>query len=195
VVIWITGLSGAGKSVIGRRTYELLKARMANVVFVDGDAFRASWGDGIGHTPEDRRVVARRISRFCQFLGDQGIHVVCATISLFHEIQEWNRANIPGYFEVYIQAPLATLIARDPKGVYARARDGRDGHVVGLGIPFEEPLRPDLVLRNGEERQDFTDWALEIARRSGCLRGGGLEEAANDARPPVRPHGGAGRSR
>lgn len=173
VVIWITGLSGAGKSVLARRVYDLLKRHRPNVVLLDGDEFRRLWADGIGHTAEERRVVARRLSRFCRFLGDQGIHVVCATISLFHEIHEWNRRNLRSYFEVYLRVPIEVLVERDAGNLYSRARAGSLRNVVGVDLPFDEPGRPDLILDNAEERADFTEWAWRILRASGCVNGHG----------------------
>jgi len=168
-VIWITGLSGAGKSVLGRRTYQLLRRRKSNVVLLDGDEFREVIDSSLGHDPRNRLLNARRLGRLCRLLSEQGIDVVCATMSLFAEIQRWNREQIRSYFEVYLRVPLPVLIARDARGLYSRARSGRTRNVVGIDLPFDEPRRPDLVLENDTERRDFTPWARRILRVSGCL--------------------------
>jgi hypothetical protein len=91
-----------------------------------------------------------RNARLCLLLAEQGIDVVCATISLFHEVQRWNRQNIPRYREIYLRVPIEELRRRDSKGIYARARcsDARD--VVGLDVRAEFPESPDLVLDNYE---------------------------------------------
>ena len=166
VVLWITGLSGAGKSVIARRTFEILKSRAPNVVLVDGDEFRAVLGDDLRHHPEDRLRNAYRIARFCRFLSGQGIHVVCATMSLFHECRAWNRAHLPAYCEVYVRVPLDVVVARDPKGLYGRALAGQIGDVVGVNLPFEEPSDPDLIVDNREPTEDFTGIARRILAHS-----------------------------
>ena len=170
VVIWITGLSGAGKSVIAQKTHELIRSHVSNVVLTDGDEFRALMGDELGHDHQGRLKNAYRIARFCKFLADQDTHVVCATMSLFPECQEWNREHIKRYFEVYVRVPLEELVRRDPKGLYARTLAGEEQGLVGIDLAFTEPRHPDLVIDNGQERSDFTDVAREIVERSGCLR-------------------------
>ena len=80
-------------------------------------------------------------------LAAQGFDVVCATISLFHSVQRWNRANIPNYFEIYLRVPFEELTRRDSKGIYSHALGGAS-NVVGLDISMEEPETPDLVLEN-----------------------------------------------
>jgi glutamine kinase len=117
-------------------------------VFLDGDALRAAIADDLGHGREDRRRAAMRHGRTCKLLAEQGIPVVCSTISLFHEVQRWNRANIPGYREIYLRVPLPELERRDPKGLYARARRGETKNVVGIDVQPEEPENPDLVIDN-----------------------------------------------
>lgn len=87
-----------------------------------------------------------RNARLCRLLADQGADVVCATISLFHEVQRWNRENIPGYREIYLRVPIDELRRRDSKGIYARSEGGDARDVVGIDIPAEAPEAPDLVL-------------------------------------------------
>ena len=148
-------MSGAGKTAIGREVYRLLKAKRPNVVFLDGDDVRQIMGDDLGHTVEDRRANAWRISRLCRYLDGQGIDIVCAVLSIFHETQRWNRQHIPRYFEVYIQVPFETLVERDSKGLYRRAQAGEIENVVGVDIEFPPPLQPDLVINNDGSLEDF----------------------------------------
>jgi adenylylsulfate kinase-like enzyme/phosphohistidine swiveling domain-containing protein len=147
-VFWITGLSGAGKSTIGERLSDRLRAAGHSTVFLDGDKLRAAIADDLGHPADDRRRSALRNGRLCQLLADQGISVICATISLFHEVQRWNRAHIPGYCEIFLRVPLSEVERRDPKGIYARAREGKAANVVGIDIAAEEPETPDLIIEN-----------------------------------------------
>jgi len=162
MVIWLIGMSGAGKTSIGKEVYRLLKAKRPNVVFLDGDAIRHVMGNDLGHTIEDRKVNADRICRFCKFLDDQRIDTVCAVLSIFHESQQWNRKNIQRYFEVYIRVPSGILLARNPKGLYRQALDGKTKNVVGVDIPFSEPENPDLIIDNIADVNSFEGIAKQI---------------------------------
>jgi len=147
-VFWITGLSGAGKTTVGRELWSRLRAAGRPVTFLDGDALRAVIAEDLGHGAGNRRRSAMRNARLCRLLAGQGIDVVCATISLFHEVQRWNRKNIPGYREIYLRVPIDELRHRDSKGIYAGAQRGDVRDVVGLDVPAEAPEAPDLVLDN-----------------------------------------------
>lgn len=144
-VYWITGLSGAGKTTIGKLFYAKLKQAKPNVVFLDGDLIREALGNDLGHSREDRNRSARRNSGLCKLLCDQGIDVVIATISLFHAVHDWNRANIANYIEIVLDVPIECLASRDAKGIYASQE--RE-NIVGLGIKEEYPLAPDITLIN-----------------------------------------------
>ena len=143
-VYWLTGLSGAGKTTIGTLLYQALKRQKDNVVFLDGDQLRQVFGDDLGYTPDQRRKSAMRNARLCKLLADQGLDVICCTISMFDSVRDWNRANIPGYVEVYVKVSMETLRKRDQKGLYSQG----DGAVAGVNFSVEEPKQPDLVLEN-----------------------------------------------
>lgn len=147
MVYWLTGLSGAGKTTLGRLWYEELRRRGA-AVFLDGDELRQVFGDDLGFTEADRRKSAMRNARLCALLGRQGLDVVCCTISMFDSVRAWNREHIPGYFEVYVRASMDTLRRRDQKGLYS----GEGGNVAGVDLHIEEPKRPDLILENDGQR-------------------------------------------
>jgi len=147
-VFWITGLSGAGKTTLGRELWTRLRAAGGSVVLLDGDALRAAIAEDLDHSSGSRRRSAMRNARLCRLLADQGTDVVCATISLFHEVQRWNRENIPGYREVYLRVPIDELRRRDSKGIYAAAGRSDTRNVVGVDLAAEIPEAPDLVLDN-----------------------------------------------
>jgi adenylylsulfate kinase-like enzyme/phosphohistidine swiveling domain-containing protein len=147
-VFWITGLFGSGKTTVGRELWRRLRAAGCSVIFLDGDELRAAIAEGLGHSAGDRRQSAMRNARLCRLLAAQGSDVICATISLFHEVQSWNRENIPGYREIYLRVPLTELQRRDSKGLYAAGQRGDTQDIVGLGVPAEVPEAPDLVLDN-----------------------------------------------
>ena len=147
-VFWITGLSGAGKTTVGRELWSRLRAAGRPVTFLDGDALRAAIAEDLGHSVRNRRRSAMRNARLCRLLASQGPDVVCATISLFHQVQRWNRENIPGYREIYLRVPMEELRRRDSRGIYAGAQRGKARDIVGLDVPAETPEAPDLVLDN-----------------------------------------------
>ena len=154
MVIWLIGLSGAGKTTIGTRLVERLRAAHDNIVFLDGDMLREVWGDDLGHDLEGRRKNARRVSHLCRLLDRQGVHVVTAILSVFPEWQRWNRQEFSSYFQVFLDVPMEVLKGRDSKGLYAAAARGDIANIVGLDIDFPTPIDSDLVLSGQETTQD-----------------------------------------
>ena len=148
MIIWIIGMSGAGKTVIGQQVHKEIIRSHPNTIFLDGDVFRLIMGDDLGHTVKDRKKNAGRFSRMCQFLDKQGFNVVCSILSIFPDSQKWNRENISDYFEVYLEVPFEELIRRDSKDLYQKALDGKISDVVGVDIEFKPPTSPDLILKN-----------------------------------------------
>lgn len=148
--IWITGLSGAGKSTLAAPVAAALRAAGDQVVLLDGDELRAIFGASAtaaqSHERAARLDLALRYSRLCQMLSAQGLTVVIATISLFREVQDWNRKNLPGYVEVFLDVPLDELRRRDPKGIYRRYDAGEISDVSGLDVLVDYPAAPDLHL-------------------------------------------------
>lgn len=151
-VYWITGLSGAGKTTIGKLLYEKMKEKYPNTVFFDGDTLRKVFGDDLGYTKEERRKCAMRYSRLCAMLEEQGMNVICCTISMFDSVRDWNRENIKNYKEIYVKVSMDTLCARDQKGLYSGSTEERQKEVVGVHFDFEEPKHPDLILQNDGEK-------------------------------------------
>ena len=105
-LIWITGLSGAGKTTIATAVFKKLKEKKANSVFLDGDIIRDVLNNDLSHNPKDRLKNAYRISKLCEFLTSQNIHVVCSTMSLFKEIHQMNRKNIANYYEIFVDVKI-----------------------------------------------------------------------------------------
>lgn len=147
-VYWITGLAGAGKTTIGKLFYEKIRQQKENVVFLDGDLLREVFCNDLGYSAADRKISAMRNSRICKLLADQGIDVVCATISMFHECRQWNRDNIKNYREIYIKVPVDVLMLRDQKKLYSQTLAGKNFNVAGLDLPVEVPVNADVILEN-----------------------------------------------
>ena len=150
-VYWITGLSGAGKTTIGKLFYNHLKGRYPNTVFFDGDILRKVFGDDLGYTEEERRKCAMRYARLCVMLEEQGMNVICCTISMFDSVRQWNRENIHNYREIYVRVSMDTLRARDQKGLYSGITSETEKDVAGIHFQVEMPKNPDLILDNDGE--------------------------------------------
>ena len=146
-VIWITGLSGAGKSSLAHQFVKLMHAEGEAAVMLDGDELREVFGavaaNADNHGREGRLALAMQYARLCQIIAEQGLTVVIATISMFREVHVWNRANLHGYFEVYLKVPLEELRRRDPKRIYSRFDAGELTNVAGLDLPIDEPEAAD----------------------------------------------------
>lgn len=153
MVVWLTGLSGAGKTTVGERLWSLWKARVPNVVMVDGDVMRRIAGADTGHdpySPAGRRANLERIVETCRWLDGQGIHVVCCVLAIFDDVLVRNRETFREYLEVRLSAPREVLFARDPKGLYAKARAGQMPNVVGVDLPYALTSKPDLTFDTSE---------------------------------------------
>lgn len=145
-VYWLTGLSDSGKSTMCRKLVDYLRKRGKSVILLDGDEIRAVVGAVKAHTREERMALALRYSRLCKLLSDQGFDVAIATISLFEEIHEWNRENLPGYCEIFLDVPLDELRRRDTKGIYERFDRNEIKNVAGIDLQVDFPKNPDVVL-------------------------------------------------
>lgn len=163
MIIWIIGLSGAGKTTIGREVYRTIKPVLSNTVLVDGDEIREifNFNTPASYSLVGRRENAERIITLCEFLDKQNINVVCAILSVFEEQRRMNRNRFPNYFEVYIDADLDSLSKRDYKGIYQKSKIGELQNVVGVDIPFQPPENPDLVIKSGNPPVDV-DYAAEL---------------------------------
>jgi adenylylsulfate kinase len=171
MVIWMIGLSGAGKTALSQVLYGKLKPQIPNLVRLDGDVIRAVFGNDVDHTLDGRRRNAERLSGLSKFLADQGIHVIAAVLSIFPEWRAWNRANMTDYAEVYLKASMETLTRRDTKALYSRAMRGEIPNVVGVDIPFPDPESPELVIENDTETGEFDAMVdrvmrLDVVRRA-----------------------------
>lgn len=149
-VIWITGLSGAGKSTLAHEVVARLRADGEAVVMLDGDELREVFGavaaNAQNHGREGRLALAMQYAHLCRVIAAQGLTVVIATISLFREVHAWNRAHLPGYFEMYLKVPVEELRRRDPKGIYRRFDAGEMTHVAGLDLAIDEPEAADWMV-------------------------------------------------
>ena len=172
MIIWLVGLSGSGKTTIGREMYRLWKPVAPNTVIVDGDDIRRILRhntDPQDYTLLGRYDNARRIVEICSWLDKQGINVICCILCLFDDIMLNNRQHFSEYFQVFIDAPLKLLEERDPKGLYYRALRGEEKNVVGIDIPFPIPQNSDLILNMNNDFPSPEKLAEYILKKAGVL--------------------------
>ena len=104
--------------------------------------------DKCGYSREERLDGAYRNSRVCKMIADQGIDVVCCTISMYDEVRAWNREHMENYKEIYLEVPIEVLIKRDQKGLYTKVQNGSVKDVVGMDLNLEFPKQPDFKIVN-----------------------------------------------
>src|SRR6516164_3948643 len=126
-VVWLTGLSGAGKSTVASLLQAELAERGRHAEVLDGDEVRTNLSKGLGFSKEDRDTNIRRIGYVCKLLARNGVIAISAAISPYREVRDEVRAQHDRFFEVYVKCPLDTLVERDVKGLYRKALKGEIG--------------------------------------------------------------------
>jgi adenylyl-sulfate kinase len=146
-VVWMTGLSGSGKSTLARSLEKALWENGVQVCILDGDVLRSGLNSGLGFTDADRSENIRRAAEVARLMKNTGLVVLCCFVSPSASLRALAK-NIIGedaFLEVYVEASLATVKARDTKGLYARAAQGENLQLTGVQSGFEPPVRPDFV--------------------------------------------------
>jgi adenylylsulfate kinase-like enzyme len=146
MVIWMTGLSGAGKTTLCETLNRRLKPVLPALTTLDGDAVRQVFGSELGYTEADRVTQIKRIQSLAEMLDRQGLVVLVAALYARPDLLAWNRDTFDGYVEIYLDAPLTLVQQRDPKGLYAKAAAEAMPNVVGMDIPWHAPESPDLTI-------------------------------------------------
>ena len=145
-LLWFTGLSGSGKSTIANLVERELHARGVHTYLLDGDNVRQGLNKDLGFTPADRVENVRRVGEVANLFLDAGLVVICSFISPFRAEREAIRERVGAerFVEIFVDAPLEECARRDPKGLYARARQGELGNFTGIDSPYEAPENPAL---------------------------------------------------
>ncbi|WP_374662492.1 adenylyl-sulfate kinase [Inhella sp.] len=148
---WFTGLSGAGKSTLAQALADALRAQGRACAVLDGDLLRAGLCRDLGFSSADRRENQRRAAEVAALLNDAGVTVVCALISPLAVDRQMAREIVGAdrFAEIYLDASLQECEARDPKGLYGRARRGELPEFTGVSAPYEPPASPTLALPTG----------------------------------------------
>ena len=149
--VWLTGLSGAGKSTIAERLAPALRERGCAVEVLDGDEVRTHLSKGLGFSREDRDTNVARIAFVASLLTKHGVATITAAISPYAQARAAAREKIGELLEVYVQCSLEKLVERDVKGLYAKALRGEIEHFTGVSDPYEIPVAPDVIVDSERE--------------------------------------------
>lgn len=169
--VWLTGLSGAGKSTIAAALTERLSALEVPLEVLDGDVVRTHLSKGLGFSREDRDTNIRRIGWVCELLNRHGVAAIVAAISPYRATRDEVRARLSHFVEVYVECPIDVLADRDPKGLYQKALAGEIANFTGVSDPYEPPLNPEVVCRTdgATTPEEAADAIIATLRARGLL--------------------------
>jgi adenylyl-sulfate kinase len=153
LTVWLTGLSGAGKTTIGRQLEHRLRQSCA-VELLDADIVRTYLCKDLGYSREDRNENVRRLGFVANLLSQRGVIVLVTAISPYRAARDKVRATVGRFVEVYVNAPIAACEQRDVKGLYKRARAGEIPFFTGIDDPYEPPLTPEVECHTDHESVD-----------------------------------------
>ncbi|HHF0252756.1 TPA: adenylyl-sulfate kinase [Pseudomonas aeruginosa] len=156
-VIWLTGLSGAGKSTIANALELALFEQKKHTFLLDGDDLRLGLCRNLGYSDEDRTENIRRIAEVAKILLEAGLIVIVATISPFSRDRRLSREliGIEHFIEVFVDTPLSECERRDPKGLYRKARSGKIENFTGIDSIYETPAQPNITIDTLSEDPDL----------------------------------------
>ncbi len=172
--VWFTGLSGSGKSTIAIALEEALVARKVSSYVLDGDNIRQGLNSNLGFSPDDRTENIRRIGQVAKLFNDAGVVVQTAFISPYRADRDQVREILPEgeFIEVLVDCPLEECEKRDVKGLYQKARAGEIPEFTGISAPYEEPERPELVLKTAESSvEECVEQLIAYLEAKGILAG------------------------
>lgn len=172
VTLWFTGLSGSGKTTVARRVHEILSSRNIHSERLDGDVVRQTLCRDLGFSKEDRDKNIERVTFVSNVLTRNGVVVLSCFISPYKRMRDNARTEIGNFLEIYVRAPMDTLIQRDVKGMYKKAMAGEIKDFTGVNDPYEEPTSPELILDTDKESIDESvAKVLKLLQDRGYLAG------------------------
>ena len=167
--IWLTGLSGAGKTTIAQEISKRLR-KSRHIEVMDGDEIRRGLSSDLGFSKEDRNEHNKRVIFCAKLLARNGVIVIVALISPYRETRAYAKEQVQNTFEVFVKAPLDVCIERDPKGLYKKALAGEIKQFTGIDDPYEEPLKADVVVETDKENvKESVDKILAVIHKRGLL--------------------------
>lgn len=163
-IFWFTGLSGSGKTTLATPLAAKLKAAGHKVYLLDGDVLRTGLCNDLKFTDRDRTENIRRAGEVAKLFMNEGYIVLCTFISPFCSDRQIVRQSCPEgrFHEIYVSTPLIICEERDPKGLYAKARDGLIPFFTGIDSPYEKPIIPELEVNTNDYMiEDATNYILD----------------------------------
>ncbi len=164
MILWITGISGSGKTTIGKFFFNKFKKKYKNTVFLDGDEFRSLFGNDLKYTIKDRDKNAERMTAFVRYLSNQKINLIISANITSKKYRIWCKKNLKNFIQIYIKAKLKSLVKRDYKNLYKRAINKKIKNVIGVDLPFKDPQKIDLLISNDETKIKFLKKTREIEK-------------------------------
>ncbi len=149
--MWFTGLPRSGKSTIARLVVDRLRERGYQVEFLNSAKIRKELNRSLGFSREEIATNLKRLGYECTMLNRNGLVSVVTAVSPYRDVRDALRADIDRFIEVYCRAPMEVLLQRDERGLFAAAQEGKIKHVAGINAPFEEPLKPEVLLNTDVE--------------------------------------------
>lgn len=146
MIIWITGISGSGKTTIAHQLRNVFKRKIKNIVNIDGDIIRELFGNDLKYDLKSRILQIKRIQKLSLFLEKQNLIVLVSALYCNDSLMRWNRENFKNYYEIYLEASLDTVKSRDVKKLYRNYERGLEKNIVGIDIPWIPPKKFDLKI-------------------------------------------------
>ncbi|WP_159714656.1 adenylyl-sulfate kinase [Blochmannia endosymbiont of Camponotus nipponensis] len=162
ILLWFTGLSGSGKSILASVLEKKLYHRKISTYILDGDNMRHGLCRDLGFSSYDRHENIRRVGEIARLMVDAGVVVLASFISPYHSERKMVRSMLPGnhFIEIFVDTPLHVCERRDPKGLYKKARSGEIENFTGISAPYERPKKPDIYLDGKKSIIELTNQVL-----------------------------------
>jgi len=141
-LFWITGLPGSGKTTIAKKIHKSIEKRYGPTIEISGDELRKIFLFK-NYDIKSRKFYAKSYSKFCKLLIKKKFNVIFSTVSLFHNVQRWNRKNIKGYYEIFINSDVKKIIKLNKKKIYKKK-----SNLIGVNLNAEFPKKPNLIIKN-----------------------------------------------
>lgn len=150
-VIWLTGISGSGKTSLGLKLKQELEKKHSYVELLDGDMIRDFFENDLGYTRQERIQNVKRIAFAAKLVAKNGTHVIVANIAPYYEVRDFIRRHIQDYIQIYLKVSVETAIKRDVKGHYERYKNGEINNIVGIDDTYDIPRECDLLVDTEKE--------------------------------------------
>lgn len=147
LILWITGLSGSGKSTIGIKLKKLIERKYGKTVIIHGDDVRKIYNNK-SYSMSDRLKLGKSNSNLCKLISDQNVNVVFTTVGLFHELFNYNKKNLDNYIEIFIKSDIKKLIRNKKKTFYKK----KTSNVWGIDLKPQYPKKPDIIIKNNFDK-------------------------------------------